>query len=147
MTVTAMPPATTAEEVADETKPGRRKKLVVVVLLLVLLGGAGYWFLAPADPPPAPEPGEVVSLEPIQVNLSGGHYLRVGIALQASADAHEVEGSKALDATIAVFSGRPLEEVMSPPRREALRGELLEAVDEAYHGDVLDVYFTEYVTQ
>ena len=57
--------------------------------------------------PPAeqPEPGEVVTLEPIQINLAGGHYLRIGLALQLTADAHEADGSKALDATIELFSG------------------------------------------
>ena len=45
-----------------------------------------------------PKPGEVVTLEPIQINLAAGHYLRIGIALQLTAKAHEADGSKALDA-------------------------------------------------
>ena len=147
MTVTAMPPAQAAEQTAEQTKGGK-KKLIVIAVLLAVLGAGSYWlFLKPAGPPPEPEPGEVVALEPIQVNLAGGHYLRIGIALQATADSHGVDGSKALDATIEVFSGKPLEEVMAPKQREVLREELFAHLDEAYHGDVLEVYFTEYVTQ
>jgi flagellar FliL protein len=149
MTVTAMPPATAAEETAEaEPAKRRRKKLAVVVLLLTVLAGAGSWyFLKPSGPPPPPQPGEVIALEPISVNLAGGSYLRIGIALQASADAHEIDGSKALDATIKTFSGKELAQVTTAKQREQLRAELLELVDEAYDGEVLKVYFTEFVTQ
>ena len=58
---------------------------------LLLAAGAGYWFfLKPAGgAEKAPEPGVVVKLDAIQINLADGHYLKVGIALQASKDAAE----------------------------------------------------------
>ncbi|NYG57045.1 flagellar basal body-associated FliL family protein [Nocardioides perillae] len=148
MTITAMPGAP-AGDAAPEEKKGGKKKLVIVVVLLAVLGGAGYWFfLKPSGPPPPPEPGEVTALEPIQVNLAGGHFLRIGIALQATTTvAHDVEGSKALDAVIHVYSGKKLEEVMAPKEREHLKEELKKEVDHLYHGDVMDVYLTEYVAQ
>ena len=41
----------------------------------------------------------MVKLDAIQINLADDHYLKVGIALQASKDAgEELDGSKALDA-------------------------------------------------
>ena len=55
---------------------GRQKILALVVLLLASAGGA-YWFLLrPAPEPAEPEPGEVLALEAIQVNLKAGHYLQ-----------------------------------------------------------------------
>ena len=52
-------------------------------------------------PPPKPKPGAVVKLDPITVNLAAGHFLKLGLSLQASADAGEdVSGAKALDAAI-----------------------------------------------
>ena len=69
----------------------------------------------------------MVALEPIQINLAGGHYLRVGVALQLTEAAHEADGSKALDATIAIFSGlRDGGGGLDPKQREHLKKELLE---------------------
>ena len=68
-------------------KAGGRKKLLVIALVLVVGAGAGWWFLLRPSGPAEPEPGEVMTMEPIQVNLAGGHYLRVGIALQLSVGA------------------------------------------------------------
>ena len=88
-----------------------------------------------------------MTLEPIQVNLADGHYLRIGVALQLSADAHEADGSKALDAVIDLFSGVEQEELMKPAQRNEYKLHLEEELAHDYHGDVLEVYFTEFVTQ
>lgn len=137
-----------AGEEKAKKKGGKKKKLIILVALLVV-GGAGYWFfLKPSGPPPPPVPGETVALEPIQLNLEGGHYLRLGLALQMSADVHEApDGSKALDAAIDLFSGREMAEINTGKQRQELKAELMEHLEEAYHHDVLDVYFTEFVTQ
>lgn len=156
-------PGAAAPESAAEAAPaggGKKKKiLLVLVVLLVLGGGAGWWFLmgpgsASAEggevvaEEPAPEPGEVLTIEAISLNLAGGSYLRIGVALQLTADvAHEPDPAVALDHVIALFSGRAVEEVSTTEGREALRAELATRLVEAYHGDVMGVYFTDYVTQ
>jgi flagellar FliL protein len=86
-------------------------------------------------------------MEPIQVNLAGGHYLKIGIALQLTAAAHEADGSAALDATIDLFSGKDMSELTRPESREKLKHELEKELEHAYHGDVMGVYFTDFVTQ
>ena len=146
-TTTTAPPAGGASE--EEQKKGGKKKLVIIAVLVLVLGGAGYWFfLKPSGPPPPPEPGEVLVMEPVQVNLEGGHYLRIGVALQLTADlAHEPDGSKALDAVIDLFSGRDIVELGKAKERQELKEELMEHLEEEYHGDVMEVYFTEFVTQ
>lgn len=157
------PPAGGIEESGDEAprRGGGRRKVLVLVLVLALLAGAGaaYWFLlgpgaAPDDGAavevvePAPEPGEVLTVDAISLNLAGGHYLRLGIALQLTADAEKApDPAVALDHAIALFSGRTVEEVSSPEGREALKGELSERLAEAYEGQVMGVYFTDYVSQ
>lgn len=147
MTVTSMPPATT-EAAAAETEPrGGRKKLLVVLLAVVLVAVAAYWFVLRPTPEAAPEPGEVVALDPIQINLAQSHYLRVGIALQLTADAHEADGSKALDATIDTFSGAKMEDVQDPEKRRKMKQRLEKELGELYHHEVMEVYFTEFVTQ
>lgn len=136
----------------EEAPAKSKKKLIVVVVLVLALAGGGYWmFLRPKPAEAAeakPEPGDVLAMEPIQVNLAGEHYLRIGVALQATADvAHKPEGSKALDATIHTFSGKSIEEVNNVKKREELKKELEKEIEHLYHGDIMEIYFTEFVTQ
>ena len=137
----------TAEAPADEKAKGGKKKLIVIVVVLLVGAAAGYWFFLKPSGPTEPVPGEVLTLEPIQVNLADGHYLRIGIALQLTADAHEADGSKALDATIDLFSGVDRAELAKAGQRQELKRQLEEELHDDYHGDVLEVYFTEFVTQ
>ena len=149
------PPTPAAEP--QEVRPRRRRRAVLVVLVVVVVlaaAGAAAWFLlgragatGPA-PEPTAEPGDVAHVEAISVNLADGHYLRLGLGLQLTADAHGApDPAPALDAAIALYSGRTLTEVQDPTTREALKAELVEALQEAYEGEVMDVYLTNYVTQ
>lgn len=145
MTVTAIPAAGTDQ--AAEAAPKRsRKKLVMILVAVLVVGGGGYWFTRPKPAGP-PKPGEVVKLEPIQINLASSHYLRVGLALQLVQGASEADGSKALDATIDEFSGLQMAEVNDPAKRAVFKKELVKELAERYDGDVMGVYFTEFVTQ
>jgi flagellar protein FliL len=147
MSLSTMAAPAAAPEAAAPEKGGK-KKLVIMLVALLAIGGGGYWFfLKPAPEPKEPEKGEVVTMEPIQVNLAGGHYLKIGIALQLTADAHEADGSAALDATIDLFSGKDMSELTRVESREKLKHELEKELDHAYHGDVMGVYFTDFVTQ
>lgn len=145
---------------AAQAKGGSKKKLVLIVaaVVLVLGGGAAWYFLmgpgagaAEVVAEPEPEPGDVLVVDPISVNLAGGHYLRIGYTLQftleASGGEHEPDPSKSVDLAIALYSGRTVEEVSDGATREALKGELLTQVEEAYHGEVMDLYLTNFVTQ
>jgi flagellar protein FliL len=140
-------PAEAPPEAGEETRGGRRKKLIVAVVLVLVLAAAGWWFLLRPSGPAEPEPGEVMTLEPIQINLADAHYLRIGLALQLSADAEEADGSKALDAAIDLFSGADQAELVKAGQRQEYKHQLEEQLQEDYEGDVLEVYFTEFVTQ
>ena len=145
MTATLTPPDTVAPEEAE--KKGKGKLILVLVLVVGVALGAAWFFLVRPSGDAEPKPGEVAPLEAIQVNLSDGHYLRLGLALQLVEGAHEVDGSMALDAAIEVFSGKEVGDVNRPAEREHLRKELEELLHERYHDEVIDVYFTEFVTQ
>jgi flagellar FliL protein len=144
----------------EEGAKGGKKKLLIIALVAVLAIGAGaYFFLfsgsGEAEAEPAAEAGSVVlTVDPVAINLAGGSYLKLGMALQFSlaydenAGAHEgsePDGAKALDIAIAQFSGAALTDVQN--NREAMKAALQEAVVKAYHGDVYSIYYTEYVTQ
>jgi flagellar FliL protein len=148
MTVTAMPQAAAKDEAEQAAGPPRsKKKLIMIVVAVLALGGGGYWFFLKPTPAGPPKPGEVVTLEPIQINLAANHYLRVGIALQLVQGAEKVDGSKALDATIDEFSGLGMPDVNDPAKRATYKKALEKELEHRYEGNVMEVYFTEFVTQ
>jgi flagellar protein FliL len=150
-TVTTVKAEAPPAELQEDQKPGGgKKKLLIGVLVLALGAGAGWWFLLrpAAAGEQAPEPGEVLVIEAIQINLADGHYLRLGLALQKTTDASEhVEGSKALDAAIELFTGQQMERLAEGKHRNKLKNELEHELEELYHGEVMGVYFTDFVTQ
>jgi flagellar FliL protein len=134
----------------DEPKRGRkgRKKLVVVVLLVVLAGGGAVFLRGHSAPAAAPVPGAVLKLDPIYVNLTQGHYLKLGLALQETTTAgKDLDGSHALDAAISVFSGQNMADLTDTTTRNALKAHLVEQIRTLYAGQVMDLYLTEFVMQ
>jgi flagellar FliL protein len=138
------------EAAADADAPKKSKKMLLLIVAVVLVaagGGGAYIMLGDKGPPPPPEPGEVLKLDPITVNLTDGHYLKLGIALQATADvSEELEGSKALDLAVDEFSNRSVAQLGNEGRAK-LKKELKEKVVEAYEGEVMDIYLTDFVMQ
>lgn len=149
MSLTEMAPPTADQETTGKSGGGR-KVLLLGLLVVVGVAAAAWWFVFKPGPghKPEPEPGEVVKLEAIQVNLAGGHYLRVGLALQ-TIEGHETEldGSRALDTAIELFTGEEIDKLIQPGYRNKLKAELLHELEEVYEGEVMDVYFTDFVTQ
>ncbi|MDG6102018.1 flagellar basal body-associated FliL family protein [Dactylosporangium aurantiacum] len=142
---------------ADEAPKKSKKKLIMIIaIVVVLLGGGagGYLMLKPssATAEPEPEPGIVVPLDAITINLADGHFLKLKLSLQATADVAEApDGSKALDIAIDLYSNREMAELMSNQERERSKAELKEKIEAAYTVDkekeIMDVYFTSFVIQ
>ena len=154
MATQTLPSAATADVVPEKKKS--KKKLIMIIGIVALLAGAAYYMLVmkPAAAasataaPPKPVAGIVVKLDPIYINLAGGHFLKLGVALQGTAKAtKELDGSKALDAAITVFSGKDMAKVADNTTREELKKELSKEVVDLYEDEVMDVYFTEFVMQ
>ncbi|PYG01062.1 flagellar FliL protein [Georgenia satyanarayanai] len=128
---------------------GRGRLLIVLAAVLAVLAAGAFVFLRPTEPavPAEPEVGDTVTIEPRNINLADGHYLRLGFAIELVAEVEEVATAHATDIAIALFTGRTIAEVNDPERREELKSELSERLVEAYDGEVLTVYFTDFVTQ
>jgi flagellar protein FliL len=142
-----------AEAVDAPAKGGKKKLIVILLVVLLAAGGAAYFFLFSGSGKAAPpEPGLVVKLDPVAVNLAGGGYLKVGVALQLTAavgEADEPDGSKATDLIISTFSGARPADVTGA--RDALKAALQKKIIDAYKVDgtevVMGIYYTDYVTQ
>lgn len=146
-----------------EPKKSRRLPSVVIGVAILAAAAAAYWMLLGPGAGPAEDEAaegehaaEEVELGPVQVvdsvsvNLAGGHYLRLGLGLQLSAEAGghgELDVAKALDAAIALYSGREVSELADVQARDDLKHELSSTLDELYHGEVVGVYYTDFVTQ
>lgn len=147
--------ATLAAAAPAEAKKGKTKMLLLVAVVLVAAGAGYYLFLGKASAsaapaaPVAPEPGIVLPLDPIYINLAQGHFLKLGMALQGSKKAgKELDGSQALDIAIDTFSGEDMATLGDLEVRAKLKTELVTKVTESYPEDeVIDVYFTEFVMQ
>jgi flagellar FliL protein len=140
------------DEIVEPTGKGRKKKLILILLVVLLAAaGAAYFFLFAGEAEAEePVPGEVVTLEPVAVNLAGGGYLKIGVALQLVEGGGEGEGggpsgAKATDLVIATFSQAQPADVTGA--RDALKEALEKKIIEAYEGEVMGIYYTEYVTQ
>ena len=150
MTVTAMP----NNETKDEKKGGSRRNLVIIaILLLVILAGGAYMVLKPkggdshAKPAP-PAKGAVLALSNLQINLADGHYLSLGLALQLTKKApSDLDGSQAEDAAINEYTGLSLQQVDTAAERQQLKATLVKTLEKDYPNEVMDVYYTAFVTQ
>lgn len=137
----------------EEGAGGGKKKLLLIVVGALLVVGAGAYFLlfsGGGEAKAEAKPGTVLSLDPVAINLAGGSYLKIGLTVQFAADAtaeetEDTTGSKALDVTIAQFSGAKLSDVQDD--REAMKAALLKTIEKAYDDQVYAIYYTEYVTQ
>jgi flagellar FliL protein len=146
----------------DKDGEKKKKSPLVLVLLLVagLVGGVGVSKVmggggsaAPVAEPP-PEPGEVAIIEAININLAGGHFLRISVGAQLTKKVvlkgevwAKSEGAKVSDATIDVFSGRKKEDLDTTEGRKEALGELKDRASEATEKEVMAIYLNEYVTQ
>lgn len=143
------------EVTGSDSGKGSRLKVVGIVAVAVVLAIALTVYLVVVRPEAAarkaaepPKPGAIVQLEPMNVNLAAGKYLRVGLGLQLTDDAGaEFDVTRAKDAVITLLTGCKVDEVATPEGREAVREALEEQLGAAYDGDVMGVYFTDFVTQ
>ena len=102
---------------------------------------------------PHTERGGVLEMEPLTVNLADGHYLKIGLALQldkatlVETAKDEGLGAKALDMAIASLSTKTMDQLSQATVRDELKQDLGVDTCMAYEGEVLTVYFTNFVMQ
>jgi flagellar FliL protein len=127
----------------------KSKKALIAIAAVLALGAGGYTFLMPSKAGP-PSGGDVVSMDATTLNLTGGHYLKIAVAVQlvkGKATATGFYTSHAAELTIDEFSNRTVESLSSNDARKKLTADLLVKIQKAYPGEVFNVFLTQFVTQ
>ena len=145
------------KETPAEAPKKSKKMLMIIVAAVVLLGGGGGAFFmmkGSSSAEAAPKKGVVTAIESaITINLADGHYLKLGFSLQQTADSGStaVDPSEALNLAIDEYTGMTVAQLSTENGRDAAKADLLAKIVKAYTidktKDVMDIYFTSFVTQ
>jgi flagellar FliL protein len=146
---------------AEAPKKSKKKLMIIVIAAVVLLGGGGggvFFMLkgsSASAAPKEPTKGAVVTMDSaLTINLADGHYLKLAFTIQETTDAsgHEtIDNSEAIDLAIAEYTGMDVATLEMEKGREASKAALLAAIEKAYNEKgtqiVMDIYYTQFVTQ
>lgn len=143
-----------SKDIPADPEPVKRsrfksKKFLIALVAVLALGAGGYLFLKPASTAP-PSGGDVVAMDATTVNLAGGHYLKIAVAIELVKGAASATGfstSHAAELVIDQFSNRTVAALSSNAARQQLTAELLARIQQAYPGEVFDLFLTTFVTQ
>jgi len=157
MTTMTDKPGKVADASSDTAVPkkSKKKKLIIGLVVVVALAGvAKVEFLSPKKDSHAvvvAKPGPLVALDAVTVNLSGGHYLRVGVTVQFTDKVNAAappDGAPALDQVIAYFTGEDGAPLQTSAGLEEAKEGLKKKITDVYPKDpVYDVLFTSFVVQ
>jgi flagellar FliL protein len=149
------------KEIPGGEAPKKSKKMLMIIVIAVLVlggGGAGAFFMLKGDSAAAadekPVKGAVVAMDSaLTINLADGHYLKLAFTLPATEEAGEAEidNAEAIDIAIDRYTGMKIAELETEKGRQAAKAELIEEVEKVYNADgahiIMDIYFTQFVTQ
>lgn len=162
--------ATRAEDGKGKHKKGKGNLVPAVVVAAGLLGagfmlkGGGSSKATAATPPArssspttlatdAKTLAQIAKLDDITLNLSDGHYLKLGLALQLSKKATVTDyttggaAARALDLAIDVLGSDSYQQLQQPSARAKAKSQLGKAIVAAYGDQVDGIYFTDFVMQ
>jgi flagellar FliL protein len=155
---------------AEGGKSGKMKTIGMAVGFAVLgavigpkvLGAGSAPAGATEDTTTTTAAGPVVVLDAVTLNLADGHLLQVGLALELDPAAEAGGGghgekpddsdptkgyAKAIDATIDVLGDQSMATLSAAGGREAAKASLEAVLHELYHGEIVGVYFHQFVMQ
>ena len=152
------------EETKEAPKPKSSpiKLIIIIVVALVVLGGGGFFgytmFMkkdsSHAEAPVIAQP-VFQEMETFLVNLSdpgGKRYLKATMKLKLTAPQTQLEfGSRMFemrDAILTILSSKEVEDISRPEDKANLKQELMTQLNRVLkQGQILDVYFTEFLIQ
>jgi flagellar FliL protein len=144
-------------------KPKSKKLLIILAIVIVLLGGAGagayFKFFKTAQESSEEKKHEALpiyqELDTFMVNLAdagGKRFLKASIRLKVSspqaAEECKVRSFEIRDIVITLLTSKESDDVVKPEDKLTLKKQIMEAINRALQkGQVLDVYFTDFLIQ
>jgi flagellar FliL protein len=150
------------EQKEAREKPKSNKLLIIAPLLIVLLGAGGavaYFKFIKASPEKTEEKKEVqpviCEMDTFMVNMAdpgGKRFLKATMKLKVSSPEVSEEcksrNFELRDKLLMVLCGKETQEVVTAEDKLSLKRQLMDTLNRALHkGQVLDVYFTEFLVQ
>lgn len=136
---------------ASNGKKSKKLKLIIGFVLLVVVGAAlKFTVLAPSSSagatPAKPQPGPVIQMDEMTLNLTDGHYLRMKIALQTTkGTSEEFDTSEAAQLIIDQFSNRTVTQLTGDVARQKMMAGLVAKLQSAYPKKIIGGFYTEFV--
>jgi flagellar FliL protein len=139
------------------------KKLIIIVAAVFLIagGGGGYYFLVRAKkpsiakkaPPPVPLKLAYVDVKEMTLRLADAgseHYIKLSPSLGVPvAKSEEMEEKLPVvrDRIVTVVTAHTSTDLATPAGKDKLKGELMTALDRDFSGDVVEIYFSDYLVE
>ena len=130
-----------------------KKFLLFLLAMFVFVGGGGVLFYVLHNV----EEGQITSnsfkimeLEPIVINLSDGHYIRIAIALGYTGEETELKSKLPAinDILITTVGAMSSKELISPEGKELLKENLLLKINSVLSGvHVRNIFYREFIVQ
>ena len=146
-------------ETGKKEQGGGKSNLLPAVVLAIGIAAGGYFMGGSAAPAAGGDAttttlpaGEIVTMDPISVNLAEGHFLKVGLGVQLSEAGSPEEFpkgpmAKVKDMLIDELAGGDMASLSTKEGKEKVKEELTKRAEEEFEGEVLGFYFTDFVMQ
>jgi len=130
-----------------------RKFLLFLLAVFVFVGGGGVLFYVLQKGENEQKTAvsfKIMELEPIVINLSDGHYIRIAVALGYTGEESELKSKLPAinDILITTVGAMSSKELISPEGKELLKENLLLKINSILSGvHVRNIFYREFIVQ
>jgi flagellar FliL protein len=130
------------------------KKVLILLLVVATVAGGGVLFYViqegKKDEQKTAASFKIMELEPVVINLSDGHYIRIAIALGYTGEESELKSKLPAinDILITTVGAMSSKELISPEGKELLKENLLLKINSVLSGvQVRNIFYREFIVQ
>ena len=130
------------------------KKVWILLLVVATVAGGGVLFYViqegKKDEQKTAASFKIMELEPVVINLSDGHYIRIAIALGYTGEESELKNKLPAvnDVLITTVGAMSSKELISPEGKELLKENLLLKINSVLSGvQVRNIFYREFIVQ
>ena len=130
------------------------KKVLVFLLIVAMIAGGGVLFYVvqqgEKDEQKTADSFRIMEIEPVVINLSDGHYIRMAIALGYVGEESELKNKLPAvnDILITTAGAMSSRELISPEGKELLKENLLLKINSVLSGvRVRNIFYREFIVQ